>query len=260
MLHNTKLPISVFIVAQNEEQHIAKTLASVQAMDEVILVDSGSTDNTLAIAQKYGATIVEHEWMGYAKQKQLALSLCKHDWVLNLDGDEAITPALVAAFAKIIAEDNVDSVRMWRDDIFMHQPLSQWSKKANNHRFYRRSHARFDSNTLVHESAHVVGKEVFLNLAFTHYGYGSITTITAKNNHYSSLKAQEKFTKGKHASLFKLVFIFPCAFLKEYVLQRKLFSGRRGFILAVMTAYYSFLKEAKLYEFEEQEKYQKDKS
>jgi hypothetical protein len=83
---------------------------------------------------------------------------------------------------------------------------------------------------------------------FDHYGYDSIAAITNKNNTYSTLKADEKFVKGKSFSHLKLFLIFPLVFIKEYLLQRKLFSGRRGFILAVMEAYYAFLKEAKLFE------------
>ncbi|MBT1446138.1 glycosyltransferase family 2 protein [Shewanella sp. JM162201] len=249
-----KLPISVFIITKNEEKHLAKTLASVQDMDEIILVDSGSTDKTLEIAKAYGASIHHHDWMGYAKQKQYAMSLCKHEWVLNLDGDEAINPELVAAFRDIMAQDKADSVRFWRNDIFIGKPLSRFSKKANNHRFYKKSKSHFDDSRMAHESASVDGKEIFINHAFDHYGYDSISAITTKNNTYSTLKANEKFVKGKRYSLAKLLLVFPLVFLKEYLLQRKIFSGKRGFILSVMEAYYAFLKEAKLYEFHENNK------
>jgi glycosyltransferase involved in cell wall biosynthesis len=243
-----KLPISVFIVAKNEEKHIRKTLNSVVDFDEVILVDSGSTDNTLSIAEEFGVTVYTQEWQGYAKQKQYAMNLCKHDWVLNLDGDEAINPSLVAAFKDIIENDRGDAVRFWRNDIFINKPLSRFSKKANNHRLYKRSKSHFDDTRLAHESATVNGKEVFVDLAFDHYGYDSIDIITRKNNLYAGLKAQEKYDKGKTFSTLKLLLIFPSTFVKEYLLQRKIFSGRRGFILSIMASHYAFLKEAKLYE------------
>ncbi|MCH4296064.1 glycosyltransferase family 2 protein [Shewanella sp. 3B26] len=249
-----KLPISVFIITKNEEKHLAKTLASVQCMDEIILVDSGSTDKTLEIAREYGATVYHQDWLGYAKQKQHAMSLCKHEWVLNLDGDEAITPELVSAFKEIMTQDKADSVRFWRNDIFIGEPLSRFSKKANNHRFYKKSKSHFDGSRMAHESATVDGKEIFIDLAFNHYGYDSISAITTKNNTYSTLKAKEKYTKGKGYSLAKLVLIFPLVFIKEYIFQRKLFSGKRGFILSIMEAYYAFMKEAKLFEFHEQDK------
>lgn len=248
------LPISVFMVVKNEEQHIAKALASVSDMAEVIVVDSGSTDNTVAIAQSMGAKVFFHEWQGYAKQKQYAMSLCSQEWVLNLDGDEEITLAVKKRFAKIIAEDSADCVRMQRDDVFIGKILPSLVKKRNNHRLYKRSKSYFDDGRLAHESAHVDGKEVSIREAFIHYGYDSISAVTNKSNTYSALKAQEKFLKNKKDSVLKLVLIFPLIFIKEYIFQRKIFAGKRGFILSVMEAYYAFLKEAKLYEFHERNK------
>jgi glycosyltransferase involved in cell wall biosynthesis len=243
-----KLPVSVFIITKNEEEHIEKTLKSVSLFDEVILVDSGSTDSTLDIAKRYGAKIYTHSWQGYAKQKQYAMSLCSNEWVLNLDGDEQVNPSLINAFKEIIEQDKADSVRFWRNDIFINKPLSTWSKKPNNHRLYKRSKSFFDDSRLAHESATVNGKEIFINETFDHFGYGSIETLTTKNNNYSSLKANEKFAKGKRYSNVKLITIFPIVFIKEYFFQRKIFSGKRGFILAIMGAYYAFIKEAKLFE------------
>lgn len=243
-----KLPISVFIITKNEEAHIEKTLQSVSLLDEVILVDSGSTDDTLVIAKRYDAKVHCHPWQGYARQKQYAMSLCSHDWVLNLDGDEAINPSLIDAFKVIMEQNKADSVRFWRNDIFIGKPLSSWSKKPNNHRFYKRSKSFFNDSCLAHESATVNGREIFINETFDHFGYSSINAITNKNNCYSSLKADEKFTKGRRFSNIKLITVFPLVFIKEYIIQRKIFSGRRGFILAIMDAYYAFIKEAKLYE------------
>ena len=243
-----KLPVSVFIITKNEEEHIEKTLKSVSLFDEVILVDSGSTDSTLDIAKRYGTKIYTHSWQGYAKQKQYAMSLCSNEWVLNLDGDEQVNPSLINAFKEIIEQDKADSVRFWRNDIFIDKPLSTWSKKPNNHRLYKRSKSFFDDSRLAHESATVNGKEIFINETFDHFGYGSIESLTTKNNNYSSLKANEKFAKEKRYSNVKLITIFPIVFIKEYFFQRKIFSGKRGFILAIMGAYYAFIKEAKLFE------------
>ncbi|WP_111978241.1 glycosyltransferase family 2 protein [Algibacillus agarilyticus] len=255
-----KLPISVFIITKNEQENLEKTLKSVQRMEEVILVDSGSTDNTLAIAKEYGAKIYHQDWLGYSKQKQYAMSLCQNEWVLNLDGDEAINDEIIEKLHQIMLNDTADSVRLWRNDIFIGKPLSNYSKKPNNHRFYKKSKSHFDQSLLAHESATVNGKEVFINECFDHYGYGSIKSITEKNNNYSSLKAKEKFQKRKSFSNLKLLLVLPLTFFKEYILQRKLFSGRRGFILAVMGAYYAFIKEAKLYEHYQQNIENKNKN
>lgn len=243
-----KSPISVFIVTLNEEKNLPKVLKSVDFVDEIIVVDSGSSDNTVAIAQSFGATVVMNPWPGYAKQKQFAMELCRHDWVLNLDADEEVTPALAQRFKELITQDKYTNIRCLRDDIFIGKSLSSWSKKPNNNRLYRKSLAIFDDSRLVHESATVQGKELFIDQVLIHYGYGNIERLTDKNNQYSSLKSREKFVKSKKFSLVKLLLIFPLVFIKELIFQRKIFSGTRGFILAIMMAYYAFLKEAKLYE------------
>ena len=235
-------------MTKNEEEHIGKALSSVACMDEVIVVDSGSTDRTVEIAKSFGAKVYTQEWMGYAKQKQYALSLCTHNWVLNLDGDEVVNDDLIKSLQAVMKKNEADSVRFWRNDIFIGKSLSKWSKKPNNHRFYKRDKAHFDESKLVHESATVKGKETFINQKFDHYGYNSVEAITSKNNKYSSLKADEKLVQKKQFSYVKLVTIFPLVFVKEYFIQRKVFSGTRGFILSIMDAYYSFIKEAKLYE------------
>jgi glycosyltransferase involved in cell wall biosynthesis len=243
-----KLNVSVFIITLNEEKYLAEVLSSVSMFDEIILVDSGSTDNTLSIARSYGAKIYHKEWEGFSKQKQYALSLCKHDWVLNLDGDEVFNNELARAFQKIMSEDIYSGVRCQRNDFFIGKLPSELTKKPNNLRFYKRLCANFDSHTIVHETASVSGSIVFVNEAFTHYGYNSIEMLCEKQNTYSSLKAEEKFIKGKKYNILKLLLIYPVTFLKKYILQRHVFSGVRGFIQAMLHANYAFLKEAKLYE------------
>lgn len=253
-------PISVFIVTLNEAENIERVLRSVDFADEVIVVDSGSTDNTVALAEALGAKVVFNEWPGYAKQKQFAMQLCKHDWVLNLDADEEVTPELARQYQSLINQDKYVSVRCTREDLFIGQKMSPWTKKPNNNRLYRKSLSNFDATRLVHESADVDGKEIFIKASLIHYGYGTIEVLTDKNNQYSSLKAQEKFSKNKSYSLVKLVTIFPLIFIKEYIFQRKLFSGIRGFTLSIMLAYYAFIKEAKLYELHHTSNQMKDKN
>jgi glycosyltransferase involved in cell wall biosynthesis len=243
-----KLPISVFLITVNEEPNIGRVLESCSGMDEVIVVDSGSTDRTVEIAKQHGATVVHQDWLGYAKQKAYAMSLCKNEWVLNLDADEELITPLIDAFMSAIESGNCDAVRCQRNDVFIGKPMSRFTKKPNNCRLYKKSKATFDPTRLVHESADINGKELSIPEHFNHYGYSTIEVITAKNNDYSSLKAQEKFNKGKKASLIKLALVFPVIFLKGYIFQRHFLSGMRGFILSVSTAHYLFIKEAKLYQ------------
>lgn len=243
-----KIPLSVFIVSQDEEKNIARVLSSVNFADEIILVDSGSQDKTLSIAETFNVTIIKQPWLGYAKQKQFAMEQCRNDWVLNLDADEAVSHELKKEIVKTVQSNNCDSLRCLRDDIFIGRKLSNWTKKPNNLRLYKKSQASFDDSRMVHESADINGSEKSVDATLIHYGYGNIRTLTEKINQYSSLKAEEKYSKNKSYSTIKLVLIFPLVFIQEWLFKRKIFSGRRGFILSVIQAYYAFMKEAKLYE------------
>lgn len=240
------LPISVFIVSMNEEHNIKRALNSVAEFDEVILVDSGSQDNTVNIANEMGATIYHQDWLGYSKQKQFAMSLCKHDWVLNIDADEELPEKLIEEIKEITSQSDINSVRFRRNDYFLNKPYPSTLRLPSNIRLYRKSQAYFDDTCLVHESAKVKGKEVCLKTPFIHYGYNDIEPLVGKFNHYSSLRALEKFQKGKKHSLIKLLLIFPVEFLRKLIFQRYITFGWRGFILALLNAHYAFLKEAKL--------------
>jgi glycosyltransferase involved in cell wall biosynthesis len=243
-----KLPISVFIVCFNEESNIRRVLESCSDMAEIVVVDSGSTDRTVAISKEYTSKVFFNEWPGYAKQKAFAMSLCENEWVLNLDADEQLLVPLVKRFKEVIKKDHYTSVRCSRNDIFIDKLHSRFTRKSNHCRFYKKSKARFDSNRLVHESADVEGEQLVIKEAFNHYGDGAIELNITKSNGYSSLKAAEKFGKGKPFSIVKLSLVFPLIFIKVYFLHGYLFSGIRGLILAVNSANYAFMKEAKLYE------------
>ena len=244
-----KLPISVFIITLNEEKNIARALSSVSFADEIVVVDSGSTDKTLDIIKSFGITPIHNDWPGYAAQKQFALKQCNHDWVLNIDADEEISEALAERFKRVVEQDKYSSVRCLRIEKFIGKYLSNWTKKPNNRRFYKRLSATFDETRLVHESAKVDGEELFVSEELIHHGYSTIEILTDKKNQYSSLKAKEKFLKNKRFSLAKLLLIFPLVFIQELFFKRKIFSGTRGVILSVIAAHYAFIKEAKLFEY-----------
>lgn len=248
MKTNEKLPISVFIVTLNESAYLEKTLQSVQNCAEVVVVDSGSTDGTVEIAERHGAKVIHQPWLGYSKQKQVAMDHCSFDWVLNLDGDEEITTDALNELAAVMQAGVYDSVRLKRVDRFIGKFPGDSIKKANNLRFYRKSSASFDADKLVHESAAVKGKEHCSNNFFYHYGYDDISLLQQKLNTYSSLRAEEKFLKNKKHSALKIILVFPITFINKYIFGRLFLFGLRGFIKAVMEAHYAFLKEAKLYE------------
>ncbi len=238
---------SVFIITKNEEKNIARVLESIKEFNEIIIVDSGSTDRTLEIAQQHNCKIHHQDWLGFSKQKQHAMNLCTYDWVLNLDADEEIPPQLSEEIKQHISKENISGLRFLRNDLFLGKSYPRYCKLPSNIRMYRKSHAHFDSECLVHESATIAGHIETLSTPFLHYGYNEIEALAYKQNQYSSLKSLEKFQKGKSFSYLKLLLIFPIEFIKKLIFQRYFLFGFRGFILATMNANYAFLKEAKLF-------------
>lgn len=243
-------PISVFVISLNEEQHIEKMLQSVQCFDEIVLVDSGSTDKTLDIAKRYGVKIHHQDWLGFAKQKSYAMSLCTNQWVFNLDADESITAEHARRIQQYVDEKRADAFRIYFEDIFWGNPMSPSSAKRSIVRIYDKDKITFPSDRLVHENVKLVdgAKSAAIPGLVVHYGYHSSDILMTKQNKYSSLKAQEKFNKSKRPSWLKLLTIFPLMFIKAYFLRKMFLSGRRGLVHATIDAMYGFLKEAKLHE------------
>lgn len=256
---SSKIPVSVFIITQNEEQHIARVINSCKDFDEIIVVDSGSTDDTKTIAESLGAKVVHNDWPGYAKQKQFALTLCQHDWVLNLDADEELTPELINDFQRLIRSNQYDYIKCYRNDLFLGKFFPTSVHLPNNHRLFKKSCAQYRINDLVHEGPDFKGGEGKSNHYFNHYGYADIETLNQKYEYYSTLKAQEKFNKGKKPSRLKLLLVAPLEFIRVFLIYRYCLAGLRGFIFAKLSAHYAFLKEAKLYSYHQRQKHSRNK-
>lgn len=246
-MHATKLPISVFVITQDEAHNLPRLLSSITAFDDIVVVDSGSRDNTMAIAEQAGARVFQQKWLGYAGQKQFAMEQCRHAWVLNLDADEECTEDMIDAMLSAMQDPSIAGLRFRRKDQFMNRFPPLIASPQRNLRFYRRDKAAFQVSKMVHESAQVEGKIVNVNAFFLHYGYNDIATLISKINQYSSLRATEKVNAGKRGALFKLLLIFPIEFLRQYLLKKLALFGYRGFVLAHINAFYALLKEAKTY-------------
>ena len=245
-----KLPISAFLVTFNEAEHIAEVLDALKDFAEIILVDSGSTDGTQDIAKAKGAKVVHQDWLGFAKQKSFAMSLCQYDWVINVDGDEILSPDMIKHIRELHEPEANIAMRLYFEDVFWGAPMSPHSGKRSIVRVFHRSKAQYPPDRKVHENV-VLTKGVStvkVQGLVTHFGYNTTELLMQKKNKYSSLKAIEKLEKGKKPSLLKLCTIFPLTFIKSYFLQRMFLSGKRGIVHAHIEAMYAFLKEAKLFE------------
>lgn len=238
---------SVYIICQNEEQHIARVLESVRGFDEIIVVDSGSNDKTIEIAKSYGVKIYHQDWLGFAAQKEYAKNLCTNEWVLNLDADEELTPRLREEIVQTIDENKVDALNNPISGIYLGSFNHPYSKFNRRVKFFRKSAGHYPPK-MVHESVVIEGKIRRAQGFILDHGMVDLATHVNKTNTYSSLRAKEKFTNKKRFSSLKLLLVFPLAFIKSFFIKRSFLNGIRGFIGAVNGSYYAFLKEAKLYE------------
>jgi glycosyltransferase involved in cell wall biosynthesis len=243
--------LSVTVITKNEAADIAAALDSVRWADEIVIVDSGSTDDTIAIARQFTERIVVREWPGYAAQKNVAASLASHDWILSLDADERVTPALAAEIRKTLSEaPSVAAFRVPR--VTWH--LGRWIRTTDWYpdyqtRLYDRTRAQW-TGTYVHEAVQVEGTLGALTHDIQHYAYRDIADHLETIDRYTTLAARQMRDQGRQAGLLQLVGHPPLAFLRNYVGKGGIRDGAVGFVISAMNAYYVFLKFAKLWELQ----------
>lgn len=242
-----KILASVYIITLNEEKNLGRALESVKAFDEVVVVDSGSTDRTLEIAKQYTPRVFTHKWQGFAKQKEYAKSLCTHDWVLNVDADEEVDEVLLTEIDRTVSENRIDALNIRISEFFLGRFGHLQARHNAKVRCFRKSKGHY-SGGLVHEGVVIDGRSEDAQGFIRHYGEVSLAVKVEKNNLYSSLRAEEKRLKNKKPSAGKLLFVFPVCFIKSFFFRRNFLNGWRGFIGSTINAFYAFLKEAKLYE------------
>lgn len=239
--------LSVTVITLNESRNIEACLASVAWADEVLVVDSGSTDDTVARARAAGARVIEREWPGYAAQKNWAAGAVTSDWVLSVDADERVSPALADEIRAILRDaPTAAGYRVPR--VTWH--LGRWMRTTDWYpdyqlRLYDRRRARWKTSR-VHESVAADGDVRLLRHELQHYAYRDISHHHQTMDRYTTLAAEEMFERGRRAGVTDLVLHPPAAFLRNYVLRRGCLDGTVGFIVSVMNAYYVFLKFAKL--------------
>ena len=240
--------LSVYLITKNEEAHLAEVLASCAGADEIVVVDSGSTDRTLEIARAAGAKVIYQDWLGFARQKDFALKQCRHEWVLNMDGDEVLSAGAIPLILQAIASGAAVGYRIARDDEFMGEPMA-WSHCRPFLRVYRRDQAVWDLEKTVHEHIEVPGRHpTILGVIIHHKGYDKVTVYMDKLNRYSALKNIMWEKSGRGGSAGRVIAAFPLALFKHLFFRRMIFSGPRGFVRAMQDAFYVFLAEAMAYE------------
>ncbi|HUP96489.1 MAG TPA: glycosyltransferase family 2 protein [Usitatibacter sp.] len=245
-----KLPLTVAIIALNAAAQIGPCLASVGFADEILVVDSGSTDDTQEVARRYGARVEHKEWLGFGRQKQHAVSIAKHDWVLCLDVDERVSEPLARSVAAALAGDRYRAWRMARRNRF----LGRWLAHGEGYpdwsvRLFHRAHASW-SNDEVHEAVLTTVEVGRLEGDLLHDSAEDVATYMTKQNRYTTLHAEALFKQGVRASYWRLLTSPLARFIKFYFMRLGFLDGGAGFAHIVIGCNNSFHKYLKLIELE----------
>ena len=245
--------ITAYTLTFNEARQIRSVLESVKWADEIIVVDSFSTDGTVDIAREYGARIISEKFCGFGKLRNFALDAAKHDWVFSLDADERCTPELAGEIQRELEKGPAfDAYLVPRKSHFLGKWMrhSGWYPDFRQPQFFNRTKMRY-AEDLVHETYKLHGKLGRLKEHALQYPWPTLEIATAKLQRYSTLMAERYAVMNRRASPSRLLFSPPGMFLKVYLVQQGFRDGRHGFILATLYAYYTFLKYAKLWELQQ---------
>ncbi len=246
-----KLPLSVTVIALNAAGQIGPCLASVAPFaDEMVVVDSGSTDATAEIARRHGATVLDKQWMGFGRQKQYAVSMARNDWVLCLDVDERVSEGLAASIRKALASRRYHAYRMARRNRF----LGRWLGHGEGYpdwslRLFHRAYAGW-SNDDVHEAVLTTAEVGSLEGDLLHDSAEDVATYMAKQNRYTSLHAEALYKQGVRTGYGRLLWSPLARFIKFYFVKLGFLDGGPGFAHIVIGCNNSFHKYLKLIELQ----------
>jgi len=243
-------PLSAVLITHNEERKLADALASVAFCDERVVVDAGSTDGTVRIAVAAGARVVEKvPWPGFVAQRNAALEEARHDWVLVLDSDERVTPALRDEIQALRARGFThDGYRIPRMAFY----LGRWIRATDWYpdpqlRLFDRRKGRWEGH-LIHESVRVRGSVGRLKADLEHYTYNDVSDHLRTIDRYTTLWARQAFEQGRRPGLLESTLSPLWAFLRNYVLKRGFILGEAGLTVSTLNAYYTCAKFVKLRE------------
>lgn len=244
----TRQPLSVAIITLNAASQLEDCLKSARFADDIVVVDSGSTDGTQALAMRYGARVIDQSWLGFGPQKQFAVEAARHDWVLCLDADERVSPDLQAAIEHALRVPLAGAYRFPRCNRFLGRYLKygegypDWSL-----RLFDRRQARW-SDDAVHEKVVTDAAIGTLKGDLLHDSAETLAAYLTKQNRYTSLAADMALQAGKRASFGRLAFSPIVRFIKFYVIRQGFRDGLPGLIHIAIGCMNSFLKYAKMLE------------
>lgn len=249
--------LSVIIITKNEAAHIGLCLESMSWADEIVVLDSGSTDDTVAICRQYTDAVYQTDWPGFGMQKQRALDKTGGDWVLSLDADEVVTPELRAEIEQALQQHEFQGYEIPR--------LSSYCGRQMRHggwwpdyvlRLFRRDCGRF-TDSVVHERIVVQGQIAQLTAPLLHDAFVNLDEVLHKVNVYSTLGADMLYQRGVRSSLSKAILKALWTFLRTYCLKAAILDGRQGLMLSISNAEGAYYKYLKLLELQNRQPNQK---
>lgn len=248
-----ELPVSAFIIAKNEEVRIGRVIEALRGwVDDIVVVDSGSTDRTVEIAQAQGAQVHFNPWTGYGPQKSFGERLCRHDWVLNVDADEVVSPELAAEIRALFADGAAPAPAAYLLKVPTVYPGDTKPRPfANDYnivRFYHRSVAAFLDHP-VYDRVMLRGiKPKQLRHPVYHYSHISFAHVIEKSNTFSSFRSEHSKKRSLSYLKLRLAFEFPLNFIKFYVIRRHFTGGWKGFYFSLTHAFMRTTRIAKMLE------------
>ena len=250
------MKISAVIIAFNEDEKIARAIESVNWADEILIVDSESTDRTREISESLGAKVLRQDWLGFSKQKQFAVDAAAHDWIFSLDADEQVSEDLAAEIESLKSSEHLaDGYRVPRLSYYLNRPIrhSGWYPDWQL-RFFDRRKGRW-KDVLIHESVEIDGSIAKLRGDILHF-----SVENAAHHHrmigerYAPLAAEQMFRQGRRTSVLKIMTAGLTTFLQTYFLKLGILDGLPGFCIARFAAHHAFLKHLILWERQRAEK------
>lgn len=247
------MPLSVVLITQNAAAQLADCLASVAFADEIVVVDSASSDGTAEMAARYGARVLSKEWLGFGRQKQFAVQQAAHDWVLCLDADERVSPELAASIVRALQSPAAPVYRMARRNRF----LGRWLRHGEGYpdwspRLFDRRQAQWSDDN-VHEKVLYTVTPGTLEGDLLHDSAEDLGRYLEKQNRYTTLAAQELHRNGRRAGLAELALSPLVRFFKFYLLRLGFLDGMPGLVHISIGCVNSFMKYAKLIELQKAE-------
>jgi len=239
-----KTKLSAFIIAFNEERIIEQCLKKLDWVDEIIVVDSGSTDATVAICEKYGAKVFYKKFVGFGEQKNFALDQTTNDWVINLDADEVLTDGLIDEIKAQLDKNDPETVGFYikMRMVFSGRVFNYGNESNRNSlRIFNKKQGEFNQAT-VHEHVIVNGKTLKLKNHYLHYSYDSINSYINKLNNYTQLYAQNKVKNNKKYSLAGIMIKTHFEFVKKFFFELNFLNGKAGFHWALLSSFYMYIK------------------